>query len=57
MLFPCQADRDAVVAVYIEHGEDHRVKASEVHAEKVVLEKSFNHSVRKETGIEIENGA
>ena len=57
MLFPCQADRDAVIAVYVEHGEDHRVKASEIHAKKVVLEKSFNQSIAKETGIEIEKGA
>ena len=52
-LFPCQGYRDFVIAVYLEHGEDHRVKSSEINAKKVVLEKSFNQSLRKETGIEI----
>ena len=41
----------------MELGEDSRVKASDVVARKVVFEKSFNQSIRKNCGVEIEKSA
>ena len=41
----------------MELGEDARVKASDIVAKKVVFENSFNQSIRKNCGVEIEKSA
>ena len=50
----CQADRSSVIGVYMDNGEDCRVKAVDIEKKKEVLQRSYDQTLRKRTGREVE---
>ena len=53
-VYIAQANREAVVAVYMECGSDIRLKRDDIMQKKEVLKRSYEGTVRKRTGREIE---